>query len=199
MYKAIILDLDGTLIRVSIDWNHIREKIRELLGLGKDAPLKPIATAVFTYYRDSEKFPEVVELIENEELKSIESASYPSEFPDLLKEIRKCGYKLALVTLRSWRTTEPLLIKLGVRDLFDVVVTRDEVPERSSQLVRVLECLGVGREEALFVGDWVGDEEAGRAVGVRIVIVKGPEEVVELLGSLLRECREGLSKVVTCT
>ncbi|MCD6428651.1 MAG: HAD family hydrolase [Desulfurococcales archaeon] len=179
---------------MSIDWEGIRERVRKLLELSEDAPLKPLATAVLKHYRNSRRFREVMELIEGEELKSVESARYPSELPELLKEVRKCGYKLALVTLRSWRTAEPLLTKLGVRDLFDVVVTRDEVPERSSQLVRVLECLGVSREETLFVGDWVGDEEAGRAVGIKTVIVRGPEEVVELLGSLLRACKEGLNK-----
>jgi len=192
MYRVVILDFDGTLVRTNINWEYVRERVRKLLGLSKDAPLKPIATAVFKYYRSSEKFREAMEFIESEELRSVESAKYPHELPQLLRELKRCGYVLALVTLRSWRTAEPLLSKLRVCDVFDVVVTRDEVPERSSQLIRVMERLGVNRGETLFIGDWVGDEEAGRAVGVRTIIVRGPEEVVELLGSLLRECRRGL-------
>jgi len=49
----------------------------------------------------------------------------------------------------------------------------------------------VSKEEALFIGDWVGDEEAGKVVGIRTVIVSGPEEVVKLLSDLLRTCSAG--------
>ncbi len=190
MYKVIILDLDGTLVKTSIDWNSIRVKIGKLLGLSEHAQLRPIATAVLTQYRNSEKFPKVMKLIEDEELRSIEGAEYPKELPELLREVKRCGYKLALVTLRSRRTAKPLLIKLSILDVFDVVMTRDEAHDRSSQLVKIVEYFEVGREDVLFIGDWTGDEEAGRATGIRTVIVKGPEEVVVLLSNLLRSAEE---------
>jgi len=190
VYKVIILDLDGTLVKTSIDWNSIRVKIGKLLGLSEHAQLRPIATAVLTQYRNSEKFPKVMKLIEDEELRSIEGAEYPKELPELLREVKRCGYKLALVTLRSRRTAKPLLIKLSILDVFDVVMTRDEAHDRSSQLVKIVEYFEVGREDVLFIGDWTGDEEAGRATGIRTVIVKGPEEVVVLLSNLLRSAEE---------
>ena len=189
MYKVVILDLDGTLVRTYIDWESIRERIREILGLSKDAPLKPIATTVIKYYSKNEKFSNVIELIESEELRSIESAVCPSKIPELLRNLRKCNYRVALVTLRSWRTTKPLLDKAGIQGVFDLIVTRDDAADRVSQLLKVMEFFRVRKEEVLFIGDWIGDVEAGKLAGVKTVIVEGPEVVVDLITDLLANCR----------
>jgi len=190
MVRAVILDLDGTLVRVEVDWDGLRERVRRVLGVGEDACLKPLATAVLKQYRGHVGFRKAIELIENEELRSIESAEYPSGIPELIRGLRSCGYKVALVTLRSWRTAEPLLTRLGITEVLDVVITRDDVCDRASQLVKAIESLGVEKGEVVFVGDWEGDREAGEAVGIRTLIVKDPSDVVELLESMLCGCRK---------
>jgi len=72
MVKAVILDLDGTLVRVGIDWEGLRSRVKYLLGLGDDVQLKPLATEVFRRYSGSSRFRDVIELIEGEELRSVE-------------------------------------------------------------------------------------------------------------------------------
>lgn len=190
MVKVIVLDLDGTLVEIDLDWDGVREKVREILGVNRNVCLKPLATMVMKFKGPGWRFREALRVIEEAELKSISSARYPGGLGDLLKGLMSCGYVLVLVTLRSMRTTMPLLKRMGVANLFDLVVTRDIVADRFSQLKLVLEGLYVGVDEVLFIGDTGIDVEAGLRLGVRTIRVSGPEKTVEKLRELLERCWE---------
>jgi phosphoglycolate phosphatase len=90
--------------------------------------------------------------------------------------LQQAGFKLACVTNKPARFTEPLLKTLGVRDHFAVVVSGDTVEHKKPHpqpLLFAAEALSVLPRNALMVGDSVNDVEAARAAGFRIVCVVG--------------------------
>lgn len=186
--NIIVLDLDGTLVGSNIDWDLVREKVRRILGVGKDVHLKPLATMVMRFKGLGWRFKEALRIIEETELESIGSARYPRGISRLLGELRACGYKLVLVTLRSWRTTKPLLDRIGISGLFDLVVTRDDVADRLSQLTLVLEKLDADKDKVVFIGDTNVDLEAGKNLGIKTIIVRSHTETIEKLKELLNKC-----------
>ena len=188
--KIIILDLDGTLAETNIDWDLVREKVRKILGISRNVCLKPLATMVMRFKSLGWRFSEALRIIEEAELDSIDSARYPRDIHRLLAELGVCGYKLVLVTLRSWRTTKPLLDRMGISGLFDLVITRDDVADRRLQLLLVLERLRVNAGEVVFIGDNAIDLEAGRSLGIRTIIVGSCMETMEKLKDLLSKCME---------
>jgi len=42
--RVIVLDLDGALVETNINWDLVRERVREILGVDKYLCLKPLAT-----------------------------------------------------------------------------------------------------------------------------------------------------------
>lgn len=80
------------------------------------------------------------------------------------------GRRLAVVTSKLRETARRGLERCGLSRFFDVLVCADDVtkPKPDPEPVhRALECLGVGAERAVFVGDSSHDMKAGRAAGVR--------------------------------
>lgn len=88
---------------------------------------------------------------------------------DMLRQMRSWGLKLGLFSGKGRRSAEISLIKLGLQDAFDVVVTGEDVSRSKPDPEGVqltLRKLGRSPEGALFVGDSPLDIEAGRAAGV---------------------------------
>ena len=65
-----------------------------------------------------------------------------------------------------------VLDKLKVKELFDVIVTREDHVYRLEQLKIALRKLDIRPKEAIFVGDTVWDKEAGTRLGCITLIIK---------------------------
>ncbi len=188
-FKLVIIDLDGTLVGTKIEWDSVRERVREVLGLNKDAPLKPLATTLLKLWRDREGFEEALRIIEETELRSIEDAKYHEGIKELIRELGELGIKVAIVTLRSRRTANPLITKLGINELIDKVLTRDEYSSREEQLIALINEFRIDKSDALFIGDWLGDELAGKKVGIATYIVSNYKETPKVLKEVINSCK----------
>ncbi len=166
MVKAIVLDVDGTLVCTQIDWDRLRERIRMLYRL--DDPLKPLGESLYKLLgNDKRRLEEAFSIIEDAELESIDSLIYDPRLPGLLKELKNKGYSIIIVSMRSKRTLEPILEKLGIGELVDEVVTREEYHSRLEQLKAIIE--RYGRENTVFIGDTSIDEEASSMLQVYFI------------------------------
>jgi len=183
--KLVILDLDGTLISASIDWDKLRLKVKEVLGISNINQLKPLATNLMKYRYLGKKFKAALEIIEKAELESIRSLEYSRELPKLLRELKECSIKLALTTLRSLKTVTPILRIMGIHDLFDLIVTRDHAYDRYEQLGIVLSELSIEPENAVFIGDSDYDMKAALLLGVKVFIVEDYKKTVSLIKNIL--------------
>jgi len=103
------------------------------------------------------------------------SAAQPFEgVPDGLQAMRAAGLRLACVTNKLARFTEPLLVASGLRDFFDAVVTSDLAGARKPDPAIMLEAcrrLEVRPAEACVIGDSSNDAAAARAAGCRFLLV----------------------------
>jgi len=84
------------------------------------------------------------------------------------------GYRLGCVTNKAARFTLPLLEAVGIRDLFELVISGDTLPEKKPSpmpLLHAAEQFGVEPAAALMLGDSVSDVKAARAAGFRIICV----------------------------
>ena len=98
-----------------------------------------------------------------------------------LRDMKDAGLMLGLATNGSGRTAREIMRSIGVEALFDVFIGADEVPEGKPEpdmIIAACERLGVPPEEAVYVGDEVVDAAAGRAAGVRGVVVVNAEDDV---------------------
>lgn len=146
-------------------WEH--QQIFQLLleKIGESNP-KILAAGIVAYRKEKAKHVQ----------------TYPQVLPTL-KELKKRGYKVGIVTdadaLQGWiRLTE-----LGLENMFDVVVTKDSSGIRKPHALpfqRALEQLKVNPSDTLHVGDWPARDIAGaKALGLKTALAKyGMSEIL---------------------
>jgi phosphoglycolate phosphatase len=203
--RAVLFDLDGTLIdsypAITASVNHVRglhglpplseAEVRRHVGRGPDHLMratvgsKDVAGDVAAY-----------------------KAHHPSVFKEgtrllpgaaeALTFLTSQGLRLAVCSNKPVSFTHELLRLLGVADRFTVVLGPEDVARPKpapDMLLTALARLGVGPEQALYVGDMTVDVETARAAGVTVwVVPTGSDEVDALIQAepdrLLRDLHE---------
>ena len=198
--KAVLLDLDGTLLDTAGDIAAAANMMRASLGF---APLEPaliktfigkgIANLVAKTLKDAvgEVGPTALKVaVANFERQYDKCFSETSiAFPgvvDGLNAMRDKGFRLACVTNKAEKFTLPLLEKSRLSDYFELTLSGDSLPEKKphplplQHAAKFFEC---NPAELLMIGDSVNDAEAARAAGCPVFIVPyGYNEGQELRG-----------------
>lgn len=180
--KAIIFDFDGTLadtlpvcfyafqaVFKTFDNKEVTpDEIKAMFGPSETGIIRENLMdtnhdkAIELYYEKySEKHKELVIEIE--------------EINDLLLFLKKEGYKLGIVTGKASRSLIISLDCLNMNDLFDVIITGDDVniPKPHPEgLNKALAQLNIKNTDAIFLGDSDADILAGKQANVHTIGVQ---------------------------
>ncbi|MQR94356.1 HAD family hydrolase [Fictibacillus phosphorivorans] len=180
--KAVIFDFDGTLAdtlpvcfyafqAVFKDFANkdvTPDEIKAMFGPSESGIIRGNLMdsnhdkAIELYYEKySEKHQELV--LENEEI------------TDLLLFLKREGYKLGIVTGKASRSLLISLDCLSMNDLFDVIITGDDVsiPKPHPEgLNKALAQLNIKNTDAIFLGDSDADILAGKQANVHTIGVQ---------------------------
>ncbi len=180
--KAIIFDLDGTLVDSARD---LRDAVNVLLSeeglrqidldevksmIGDGAP-KLVERAISATGGDLSRLPALV--VRFLQIYEANASRHTEAYPGVVETLvglRGLGIPLAVVTNKPYAATIDILEALGLQAYFEVVVGGDTLPERKphpAPILAALKHLGVAPEAALMIGDNYHDVQAARAAGVR--------------------------------
>lgn len=198
--KAVLLDLDGTLLDTVGDIATAANMMRASLGF---APLDPaviksfvgkgIANLVARTLKDTvgEVGPTAMKVAvanferQYEKCFGDTSIAFPGVV-DGLNALREKGFRLGCVTNKAEKFTLPLLEKSGLGSYFEITLSGDSLPEKKphplplQHAAMFFEC---NTAELLMIGDSVNDAQAARAAGCPVFIVPyGYNEGMELRG-----------------
>lgn len=186
--KAVLLDLDGTLLDTAPDLAAAANAmlaeqgleplqagvIRDFIGRGiarlverclqaagqplACARLEPALRSFGAHYR---------------RLNGRASRPFPG-VPEALERLRASSLRLACVTNKAAAFTAPLLARTGLTPYFDAVVTADQVGARKPHpglFLHACQALAVVPAEAAVIGDSANDAEGARAAGCPVLLV----------------------------
>lgn len=187
--KHIVFDFDGTLLdtnRVILDsWQAVFRHYE-----GRERPEADILKTFGETIDDSmRRFFPAEDVEDAKELYRGYQREHASEsvklfdgMRELLTELGERGHTLSIVTSRLRRTTGEYLEDLGIRDLFDVVITCNDTDAHKPDplpLLIALDRLGAEKDEAIMLGDTRFDIGCCCNAGVDSVLVEWSHDVDE--------------------
>ena len=183
MFKLIVFDIDGTIVNAYVA---IEKSLNyTLVKLGYPKAKMAVARRAVGHGDKSfiECFVEKKDVAEGLELYRAHHGKallrYSKVIPgarQLLRDLKKKGYKLAVASNRPPKFSMILLKHLGLVKYFDAIACakdKSEIKPKPFLIPRILKKLGVRKSEALYVGDMTVDVHAGHNAGVKVIAVLG--------------------------
>ena len=184
--RAILFDMDGTLLDTAPDFIAVSHAMRESRGLARvsDQQIRDVvsggARAMVLSAFDVDPLSAEFETLRLEFLDrylahcAIDSRLYDG-MPELLKEIEQAGLIWGVVTNKPVRFAEPIMHQLGLASRSSVLICPDHVSQsKPDPEPMLLACSQLNLDPAtvLFVGDDLRDIESGRSAGTRTAAVR---------------------------
>ncbi|MHA1147304.1 MAG: HAD family hydrolase [Promethearchaeota archaeon] len=181
--KAIVWDLDGTLIYFNIDWLRCRKEAIKILKTHKipkhylsikESILDTVNKSrvyLLESGMDREKIEEIVKSIDNKvievELESAVEARPTKGIKQVLEFIQNLGLKQAICTLNTENNARVSLKAAEIYRYFEIIVGRDtteNLKPHPDHLLFICNKLRVKPSEIIFIGDTHRDIRAAKAV-----------------------------------
>jgi HAD superfamily hydrolase (TIGR01549 family) len=178
--EGVVLDLDGTIVDT---FEHIvrafevvlpqhdvqpdRELIRQIVGLTLVDCYRALAPggdhgAMTRLHHETQQAPHMYELI----------VAYEG-LREAVETLQEQERRVAVLTNRSRESVDLIFNYLGIADLFDMIVTFDDIGVKKPDpggIQHIAEQWGVSPESLVMVGDTTIDVETARAAQMRAVI-----------------------------
>jgi N-acetyl-D-muramate 6-phosphate phosphatase len=181
--KAMLFDLDGTLVDTAPDLGHAANHLRTLEGL-PPLPLadyQPVASAgarglidrALGLTPEADRYPALRDIFLEHYRAHL--ADHSRLFPGmdaLLCTLESAGQPWGVVTNKPSWLTRPLMAALELDSRAAVCVSADEVAAAKpapDALLRACELLRLAPQDCVYVGDDLRDIQAGRAAGLYTV------------------------------
>ena len=189
LIKAVMIDLDGTLLDTASDLAAAAnmmlrelgraelplETIQSYIGKGIQKLVKRSLTGSLDDEPDAELFDKAMPIYERDYAKTlcVNTRPYPGVIEGL-NVLREAGFRLACVTNKAEAFTLPLLRATGLFDYFDIVLSGDSLPKKKPDPMPLLHActhFNILPHEMLLIGDSLNDAEAARAAGCHVFCV----------------------------
>ncbi len=183
--RAVLFDMDGTLLDSAPDFIAITQAMRTSRGLPAIAPkaiadvvsggARAMVAAAFDCPIDSAEFEALrLEFLERYQQHCAVLTRPYDGIPKLLDDIEKANLRWGVVTNKPLRFAQPIMQQLGLAQRSALLICPDHVkhtkPDPEPMLLACTQ-LGLQPAEILFVGDDLRDIQSGRAAGTRTAAV----------------------------
>jgi HAD superfamily hydrolase (TIGR01509 family) len=167
--KVLGFDLDGTLVKMRLNFRSIRKD----LGIPEGDTLEYIRSL------PKDKSTKLLKVLEKREREAAEKAEISDGARELLELCRERDIKVVVITRNSQEAAALTLEVLGLE--VDMILSREDATPKPSPdaLELVLNHYGVKPHQMAYVGDYIYDVQAGNAAGVKTILITSQEQADE--------------------
>lgn len=186
--KAVVFDLDGTIVDFNLDYKSARaEVIQFLSNHGFPQSIFSLNESVFEMLKKLEIYiqnhhishknysnlkKDVLAILEKYEMQSARSTRLVPGIFETLQALKKMKIKLGIFTINSNKSVAQILSTFMLKPFFKAVITRESVPAvkpNAIHLETALKSLRTKPQETIVVGDSVWDMKAANELNVYAV------------------------------
>jgi phosphatidylglycerol:prolipoprotein diacylglycerol transferase len=181
MLKAILFDMDDTLLSLNVNWKGLTEEIDVDYFHGKYPYLTPHKFFVAYFSRLLKQLTNKQQLdvrrrrLEVERQGTVTGTCFP--YAPMIADLSK-KYKLGVISGNYKPTVNAALSKCGLKKYMKVIISIDDCPVSKPSpepMFMALRKLGIKPNEAAYVGDHPDDTRAGKAAGMKTIAVAATE------------------------
>lgn len=187
MINTILFDFDGTMMNtrdgIISSWKYLFKKVT-----GKDVSEEFPKNTFGEPLKDSLKkfFPDIpveesLEIYRGYQRNHHKTMMVPFDgIVETIKELKKRGYKIGLVTSRGENSATEGLKAAGIIDCFGALVTANSCDKHKPEpepIWLALEKLEAQKEETVMIGDTMYDLKGAKNAGVKSVLVGWSEDI----------------------
>ena len=200
-FKAIIFDLDGTLVEFTYRFREAKKSVIKYLSeIGirfsdktYEYSIQDIIDEVTKTLKNNNehKLEDVLNEIEiilgRFEIEASKNTRLHKDAITVLRKLKEKDYSLAIVTNNGRNATLSTLNRLDLTKYFDVIITRSEVSKLKPNpegIETALKLLKVEPNKTMFVGDSTLDINAGTSGGVTVTAFTGGPTGIGKLSAL---------------
>jgi HAD superfamily hydrolase (TIGR01549 family) len=185
MLRAIIFDMDGTLIKLTLPLEAMRRETKayfiehglppHLLDRADGINSSTIKAKEYFFSQGISNHEwdsmqkSVDDMLTQLELEVADETEIIDGVFDTINQIKLLGIKTAILTNNAREAVSVILERLQFSDLFEIIQTRHESPNPKpfpDGLVSISQKLGVELNEAVYVGDAIIDVVAANRAGI---------------------------------
>ena len=160
--KAVIFDLDGTLVHSDLDFDLIRRRI----GLSDGAVLEALQKMSAPDRRRA------MQILEEHESQAAREARLDVHAHTVLAALDQRGIRTALLTRNSRASARTAMDRHNLT--FEIIYSREDPPVKPSPqpILAICSSFNLATEQTLMVGDHLFDLQSANDAGARSVLIR---------------------------
>ena len=177
--KTIILDLDGTLVDLKVNWTFVRKEMANFCaknGIKADfAYPKPIYEVAKTALKAKNFYADLIAIIKKEELKSAKKAELMPGAKDFLEFLDANGIPFAILSNNNSQCITKIFERFNLPSP-KIIIGSDNVEHLKPHpegLNKILKKMEVKSSQCLLIGDSDVELQLGKAAGIETFIIPG--------------------------
>jgi len=182
--KAVILDIDGTLVNFTLDYKTSRAEVIQYLNKqGFPPSLFSIKENIFEMLKKAEIYMKnngeekktkivkkgIFSIADRHEMEAANATDLIPGVLETLKTLKKSGLQMAVFTMNGKKSTDNIMRTFRLEHFFNAIITRESasaVKPDPVHLEAVLSALDLKPEEAIVVGDSASDMKCAHELNV---------------------------------
>jgi HAD superfamily phosphoserine phosphatase-like hydrolase len=172
--ELFIFDLDGTICKLDIDWDELKNFLRKKYGTDLNFEYLDVGIENLERKLGEKAKKEAYEIVRKYELRGVKKLKPIKKVLKLIKILKQQNKTLAIFSSNLKETVEKALKKLKIIEDFEIIISKEDVKKHKPScegLKKIIKLSKVSKEKVIYIGDKKKDLEAGKRAGIKTILV----------------------------
>lgn len=171
--KGVIFDFDGVIVKLDVDWQGLREELKDAFSLKDVVWMSEILEKIKTI-KGNKGLKEAYKTIRKYELKNFDNHNLIKKTVPIIGKIKKSGKRVGIFSNNMRTTIDLCLDQFKLNSLIDTVVSKEDVESTKPDpegFYKILDNWQLSKDEVIFVGYSEFDMLCGKNAKIKTVLI----------------------------